>query len=287
MSVKRKSETSNRWRHRIHEIIFEADTFEGKLFDIILLLMILCSIIAVSWESLPNLDLRTKHRLYIIEWILTIFFTIEYILRLYSVNKPLQYAKSFFGVVDLLAIIPTYLSIFIVGTHSLVILRALRLLRLFRIFKMVHYLNQGNIILKSLRASLPKLTVFAYFVVVMVCIFGAVMYLIEGSSNKEFDSIPRSIYWAIVTITTVGYGDIAPHTAFGQFLSAILMIMGYAVIAVPTGIVSSDIINESHKKTEEEISTQSCMHCCKEGHDSDALYCKFCGELINGPITTE
>ncbi len=275
------SESINKWKRRIHQIIFEADTFEGKLFDIILLFMILASIIAVSWESLPHLDPRTKRILYTIEWILTIFFTIEYILRLISVHKAIQYAKSFYGIIDLLAILPTYLSIIFVGSHSLLVIRALRLLRLFRIFKMVHYLNQGEILIKSLKASLAKLTVFVYFVVVVVCIFGAVMYLVEGSSNEEFDSIPRSIYWAIVTVTTVGYGDIAPHSALGQFLSAILMILGYAVIAVPAGIISSEVLKEHKTKKLSQISTQACRYCSLEGHDTDADFCKYCGEPLH------
>ena len=244
--------------------------------------MILVSIIAVSWESLPDLAPKTKQILYRLEWVLTIFFTIEYILRLGSVHKPLEYAKSFYGVIDLLAILPTYLSIFFAGTNSLLVIRGLRLLRLFRIFKMVAYLNQGEILIKSLKSSMAKLTVFVYFVVVVVCIFGAVMYLVEGGSNPQFDSIPRSIYWAIVTITTVGYGDISPLTPLGQFLSAVLMIMGYAVIAVPAGIISSEVIKEHKGKSEKQITTQACQFCSLEGHDVDAVYCKYCGEPIHG-----
>ena len=269
------------WRGRIHEIIFEADTFEGKFFDVVLLIMILISIVAVSIESIPTIDIDTKRFLYILELVLTGFFTVEYILRLISVHKAKVYATSFYGIIDLLAILPTYLSIFIVGTNSLLVIRALRLLRLFRIFKMVQYLNQGELLIKSLKSSIIKLTVFVYFVIVMVCIFGAVMYLIEGSSNDEFDSIPRSIYWAVVTITTVGYGDIAPHTPLGQFISAILMVMGYAVIAVPAGIISSEVIKEQRDKKKEEISTQACRYCSHEGHDADAIYCKHCGQQLN------
>ena len=273
-------------RSRIHEIIFEADTLEGKMFDILLLAMILISIVAVSWESLPNLNPSTKQNLYIIEWILTVFFTVEYVLRIISVKKPWKYITSFYGIVDLLSILPTYLSILIPGSNTFLVIRSLRLLRLFRVFKMVHFLDQGNILVRSIRTSLPKMTVFIYFVLVMVCIFGATMYVVEGPQNEGFDSIPRSIYQAIVTITTVGYGDIAPQTALGQFLSAILMIVGYAVIAVPTGIVSAEFVNTYKEKRriyikEQNFSTQACRHCSLEGHDEDALYCKYCGEKIH------
>ncbi len=279
------------WREKLHEIIFEADTFEGKAFDVVLLFAIFLSIIAVCWESLPNLDGRTKSYLYAIEWVFTIFFTIEYIIRLITVKKPWKYATSFYGVIDLLSIIPTFLSLVIVGTNSLLILRALRLLRLFRIFKMVPYLDQGNIIIKSVRASMPKLIVFVSFIMIIVCISGAVMYLVEGSTNEDFDSIPRSIYWAIVTVTTVGFGDITPQTALGQFLSAILMIIGYAVIAVPTGIVSAEIVKggSTHDDEPHEYSTQTCRYCSLEGHDTDAVHCKFCGEFLHAedePVTT-
>ena len=231
-------------KNKIHEIIFEADTVKGKLFDVVLLVMIVLSIIAVCWESLPGLNSSVKSFLYVVEWILTIFFTVEYAMRLYSVHRPMKYATSFFGIIDLLSIIPTYLSIFFVGSQSLVVLRALRLLRIFRIFKMAKYLSQGALIMDSIKASMAKLTVFVYFVLVMVCVFGSIMYFVEGSANPEFDSIPRSIYWAIVTLTTVGFGDITPTTWLGQFLSAILMIAGYAVIAVPTGIVGAGFIKE-------------------------------------------
>ena len=281
MSDEHLTPRTSSWRAKVFEIIFEADTLEGKIFDIVLLIMIALSIVAVSWESLPNLDTHTKDLLYHAEWVLTIFFTGEYILRLMTVKKPSAYATSFYGIIDLMAILPTYLSLFFVGTNSLLVIRALRLLRLFRIFKMVHYLDQGDILVKSLKASFARLTVFVYFVVVMVCVFGAVMYLIEGSQNSEFDSIPRSIYWAIVTITTVGYGDIHPITAFGQFLSAILMITGYAVIAVPAGIISSEVLKEHRSKSAKEITTQTCMNCSLEGHDQDAVYCKFCGHPIH------
>jgi len=262
----------------LHEVIFEADTPEGKLFDIVLLIMIVLSVIAVCVETIPSISPRAIDLLHIFEWIFTAFFTIEYILRLYTVYKPWKYATSFYGIIDLLAILPAYLSLILAGTHSLMVIRAIRLLRVFRIFKMASFLSQGNVIIKSLRSSMAKIAVFLYFVLLIVCIFGAVMYLVEGGTNPSFDSIPRSIYWSIVTLTTVGYGDIAPSTAMGQFLSSVLMIVGYAVIAVPTGIVSSEIIKSS-KSTK--LNTQSCRYCSKEGHDNDAEFCKYCGEPLH------
>lgn len=263
----------------LHEVIFEADTPKGKLFDVVLLIMIVLSVIAVCVETVPTISESSKSFLSILEWMFTAFFTVEYILRLYTVYKPWKYATSFYGIIDLLAILPAYLGLIAAGTHSLMVIRAIRLLRVFRIFKMASFLSQGNVIIKSLRSSLAKITVFLYFVILIVCIFGAIMYLVEGGSNPSFDSIPRSIYWSIVTLTTVGYGDIAPSTALGQFLSSILMIVGYAVIAVPTGIVSSEIIKNS--STPDNLNTQSCRYCSKEGHDDDADYCKYCGEHLH------
>ncbi len=262
----------------IHTIIFEADTPAGKRFDISLLIFIVLSILLVNLESVPSINSNYGHVLYTMEWILTIFFTVEYILRIYCSLKPKNYIFSLYGIIDLLAILPTYLSIFIVGTNSLIIIRALRLLRVFRIFKMVGFMNQGSFIINALKASRDKIFIFLFFIFVMVNIVGSIMYLVEGGSNSGFDSIPRSIYWAIVTMTTVGYGDISPVTEFGQFIAAVVMIMGYAVIAVPTGIVSSEMVRGKKK---EDISTQVCMNCGKEGHDVDATYCKYCGSSID------
>ncbi|MEL6123936.1 MAG: ion transporter, partial [Bacteroidota bacterium] len=226
-----------------------------------------------------GLSSEWKATLYVVEWLFTIIFTVEYVLRLLTVRRPMKYALSFYGIIDLLAILPTYLSLLVVGTNSLMVIRAIRLLRVFRIFKMAGYMNQGEIIVRSLRSSGQKITVFMYFIILMVCIFGAIMYLVEGGRNESFDSIPRSIYWAIVTLTTVGFGDITPQTSVGQFLSAILMIMGYAVIAVPTGIVSTELLRQELRV--DQISTQSCTYCAREGHDADAVYCKYCGEQLN------
>jgi len=264
----------------LHEIIFEADTFSGKLFDIILLILIALSIVVVMLESVQSFDLHYHQIFIIIEWSLTILFTIEYFFRIYSVHRPLKYMTSFFGIVDLLAILPTFLSLIFVGTQYLLVIRALRLLRMFRIFKLGNHVSQGKIITKSIKASIPKITVFLYFVILVVIIFGSIIYLIEGKTNQNFDNIPRSVYWAIVTLTTVGYGDIAPVTPLGQFLASIVMILGYAVIAVPTGIVSAEIVQNT--KIKGHIShTQSCRFCGKEGHDNDAEFCKYCGQKLN------
>jgi len=264
-------------KEKIHEIIFEADTPMGKAFDIFLMGMIIASIIVVMLESVGALQEKYQTTFYILEWIFTIFFTIEYALRLYCVYSPLKYAKSFYGIIDVLAVLPTYLSLIIPGSQSLMVIRALRLFRVFRIFKLAHFLKEGHIIVSALRASRAKITVFLVFILLIVMIMGSLMYLIESGQNSGFTSIPRSIYWAIVTLTTVGYGDIAPQTAGGQFVAAVIMIMGYVVIAVPTGIVSSELLN--HKELQH--NTQACRYCGEEGHDDDAEYCKYCGEKLN------
>jgi voltage-gated potassium channel len=264
-------------RIKLHEIIFEADTKAGKLFDEILLGFILLSIITVMLETIPNISPRLVTIYHVLEWIFTIIFTIEYFTRIYIVKKPINYITSFYGIIDLLAILPTYLSLVFAGTQSLIIIRAIRLLRVFRIFKMVSYLHQGKVILVALRSSAIKIAVFLLFVLILVSIFGSVMYLVEGSSNEKFDSIPRSVYWAIVTITTVGYGDISPTTVLGQFLSSLLMLLGYAIIAVPTGIVTGEML--IRRKT---ISnTQTCRNCSKDDHDDNAVFCKHCGEELH------
>lgn len=277
MSKKNTNSTFNPRKEKIHEIIFEADTPLGRLFDLALLFFILASILVVMLESVTHIDARFHNLFLVLEWIFTIFFTCEYLLRIYCVYSPQKYIFSFFGIVDLLAIIPTYLEFFVAGTHYLVVVRALRILRVFRILKLVSFLKEGHIIISSLKASRDKIAVFLIFVLTMVTILGSVMYIVEGGENSGFTSIPRSIYWAIVTLTTVGYGDIAPSTAFGQFLAAIVMILGYAVIAVPTGIVSAELINNTKIST----NTQACRFCAKDGHDDDAKHCKYCGEILN------
>ena len=268
-------------KERLHEIIFEADTPSGRLFDIILLVLIVLSIITVMLESSEEWAARYGELFKILEWSFTILFTIEYFLRIYSVHHPRKYITSFFGVIDLLAILPTYLSYFFVGTQYLLVVRGLRLLRVFRIFKLGQFMKEGQIIVSALRDSRAKITVFLFFVVVLVIIIGSVMYLVEGMvDNPGFSSIPRAIYWAIVTLTTVGYGDIIPQTNLGQFLSAIVMIIGYAIIAVPTGIVTGEVIRNANKSAHQ-LNTQACRYCGREGHDDDALYCKYCGERLN------
>lgn len=265
-------------KERIHEIIFEADTPLGKLFDIILLGAIIASVIVVILESVQEYHDRFGLLFKILEWIFTVLFTAEYVFRLYCVYRPIKYAKSFYGIIDLLSILPTYLGLLIAGAESLMVIRALRLLRVFRIFKLGNYMSQGEYIVSALKASRPKITIFLIFIVLCVSIIGSAMYLIEGGQeNTGFTNIPQGIYWAIVTLTTVGYGDITPVTEIGRFLSAIVMILGYAVIAVPTGIVSGEIINQTKVKH----NTQACRFCANEGHDDDALYCKYCGELLN------
>jgi voltage-gated potassium channel len=271
-----KESTNEQLKAKIHEVIFEADSPLGKKFDVWLMIFIVASVIVVMLETVGDLGERFHFLFYTLEWIFTIFFTIEYILRLYCVFKPIKYATSFFGVIDLLAILPTYVSLFVAGTQYLIVIRALRLLRVFRIFKMIGFVSQGQVILKALQASRQKIAVFLFFILLMVTILGSIMYLVEGGRESGFDSIPRAIYWAIVTLTTVGYGDISPTTSLGQFFAAIVMIMGYSVIAVPTGIVSAEFI----RSVNENANTQSCRYCTKEGHDDDAEYCKYCGESL-------
>ncbi len=274
--------TPNPTKEKIHEIIFEADTPQGKTFDVILMIIILLSVVVVMLESVSSYEAQYGKLFFILEWVFTIFFSIEYGLRLYCVYNPRKYATSFFGIIDLLAIIPTFLSLIITGTQYLIVIRALRLLRIFRIFKLVKFLNEGNIIVKALIASRAKILVFMLFILLLVTILGSVMYLIEAEYNEKFDSIPRSIYWAIVTLTTVGYGDISPSTSFGQFVAAFVMLLGYAVIAVPTGIVSAEIARSAGTiKTITALNTQACRYCSREGHDDDATHCKYCGELLN------
>lgn len=267
------------WRHRLHEIIFEADTPLGKAFDVSLLVLIIFSVILVMLESVADLNTQYGTWFKVAEWAITIFFTLEYVLRLLCVYRPTRYALSFFGLVDLLSILPSYLAI-VLGVNSyLSSVRALRLIRVFRIFKLAKFLDESNSLMAALKASRAKITVFLTFISIMVIVIGSVMYVIEGGPDSSFTSIPRSIYWAIVTLTTVGYGDIAPATNLGQFLAAIVMILGYGVLAVPTGIVSAELVNVENKK--EETTTQACKACLREGHDVDAVHCKYCGEVLN------
>lgn len=269
------------WQLKVHEIIFEADTRAGRLFDLGLLVAILLSIVVVMLESVNFIFDEYGTILVSIEWILTGLFTIEYILRILSIGKPIYYIFSFYGIVDLLAILPSYLGIWIGGSQTLAVVRALRFLRIFRILKLGKYIDSGNIILTALKNSRHKITVFMFAVLTIVMIIGSLMFLIEGQQEDTgFTSIPRSVYWAIVTLTTVGYGDISPQTALGQTLASILMIMGYAIIAVPTGIMTSEMIT-SQKNTTTPIQSRCCANCELEVQDEDARFCKHCGAKLD------
>jgi voltage-gated potassium channel len=263
------------WCFKIHEIIFEADTQQGKIFDLSLIITIIFSVLVVMLDSIAVINKQYGNILYIIEWIFTALFTTEYILRLISVGKPVKYATSFFGIVDLLAILPTYFSLLLPGSQYFLVIRVLRLLRIFRVFKLVKYVGEARSLRQALKASKRKIIVFVYTVLIVVVIFGSLMYVIEGEENG-FTSIPRSIYWSIVTLTTVGYGDISPVTPLGQALAAIIMILGYGIIAVPTGIITAQMTFTAGRK----ISTQACLECSAEGHDSDAKFCKYCGARL-------
>ena len=259
------------WRVRLHEVIFEADTRAGRAFDVGLLVAILVSVGAVMLESVA--DVRREHGavLRAVEWSLTAAFTLEYVLRLVAVDRPARYARSFFGLMDLVAIVPTYLALVVPEAHSLMVIRAVRLLRIFRILKLAQFLGEAQLLVLALQASRRKITVFLGGIVTIVMIVGTLMYVIEGEEHG-FTSIPTSMYWAVVTMTTVGYGDIAPRTAVGQLLAALLMILGYGIIAVPTGIVSVELANAGRA-----VSRQACPSCGGEGHDIDARHCKYCG----------
>lgn len=273
MSRTEKS-TLKPWQIKLHEVIFEADTRTGKWFDIMLLWAILLSVAAVMLESVESINQAYGEELRIIEWSFTFLFTIEYIARILTVGKPLKYIFSFYGVIDLISIIPTYLGLFVSGSHTLSVIRSIRLLRVFRILKLVQFISEANVLLKALKASRAKIVVFLFAVLSLTFILGTIMYLIE-SPEAGFTSIPRSIYWAIVTLTTVGYGDIAPQTVLGQTLASLIMIIGYAIIAVPTGIVGAEIA-----KTNTATNTQSCPQCSLEGHEDDAKHCKHCGSRL-------
>ncbi len=265
------------WQRRMHEVIFEADTTAGKAFDVVLLIVILLSVIVVMLDSVQTINREYRQPLMIAEWAITILFTIEYIARLACIGRPMRYVFSFYGIVDLLAVVPTYLSVFISGSQSLVVIRALRLVRIFRVFKLTRYLSEVRALLTALRETRERITVFLVFILTVIVIIGSVMYLVEGTQpDTGFTSIPRSIYWAIVTMTTVGYGDIAPQTVLGQVLAAAVMILGYAIIIVPIGVFSAEMVAATHRG----VSTQVCPNCAAEGHDLDAVYCKYCGARL-------
>ena len=261
-------------REKLYDIIFKSDTPAGKGFDIMLIICILLSVSVVFLDSVDYYHNKYADLFYIMEWIFTILFTIEYLLRIFCIKKPLLYIKSFFGVIDLLSIIPTYISIFLPATRYLSVIRILRVLRIFRILKLILYIGEANLLLDAVISSRRKILVFMFFIFTLVTIIGSVMYLVEGEANG-FTSIPRSIYWAVVTITTVGYGDISPKTPFGQLIASFSMVIGYATIAVPTGIISAEYSSMKHK-----YNNTVCPDCGNEDHEDDAKCCKDCGAKL-------
>ena len=272
------------WREKLRVIIFEADTPAGKAFDVALLVAIVISVSAVMAESVASIRAQHGPGLVLTEWIFTLLFTAEYVLRLLSVRRPGRYARSFFGVVDVLAIAPTYLSLVVPGAESLLVIRGLRLLRVFRVFKLGRFLGEASLLTRALVSSRHKVIVFLGTVLILVTILGAAMYLIEGEENG-FTSVPTGVYWAIVTMTTVGYGDITPVTLVGKTLAAMVMVLGYSVIAVPTGIVTAEIV-ESAVAHSSRVSTRCCPECMSERHLADARFCGKCGASLS-EITPE
>jgi len=259
----------------MYEVIFEADTRAGKWFDIALIICIVVSVITVMLNSVGSIRDNIGPLLHMIEWVITILFTIEYIFRLICVGRAIRYARSFYGIIDLIAILPTYLALVIPNAQGLLVIRVLRVLRIFRVLKLTEYIGEARLLGKALRASARKIVVFLLTVLTLVTVLGSVMYLIEGGEGG-FSSIPQSVYWAIVTLTTVGYGDIAPQSPAGQALASVVMILGYSIIAIPTGIVSVEL----HQAFKQNVTTQSCPQCLAEGHDPDATNCKFCGAKL-------
>lgn len=276
MAQENKTKIKRSWRDALYEVVFESDTTPGRIFDLTLLWSILISVSVVLLDSIESVRIRHGNLFYSIEWFFTIIFSIEYTLRLISVKRPLKYALSFLGIIDLLAIIPTYFSLIFPGSQYLLVIRVLRLLRVFRVLKLTHFLFEASILRNALKASRNKIIVFLSTVLTIVVIIGSMMYVVEGP-QYGFTNIPTSIYWAIVTMTTVGYGDISPHTAPGKFIASVIMIIGYAIIAVPTGIVTVELSEAAKKK---EVTTQVCPNCLSSGHDKDAVYCKYCGHAL-------
>lgn len=263
------------WRDTLYRVIFEADTPTGKLFDIVLVLSIIVSVLAVMLDSVGFIHARWEKELVFLEWLFTIVFTLEYLARLISAHKPTAYVFSFMGMVDLLSTLPSYIGLFLSGGSYAMALRLLRLLRIFRVLKLSYYLEESHVMARALAASRRKLLVFLLSILTLVMILGTIMFTVEGPENG-YTSIPESIYWAIVTLTTVGYGDIAPKTALGQGIASMVMILGYAIIAVPTGIVTAEL-----SRVQRDLNLViACPRCMLEGHDHDAAYCRRCGEHL-------
>lgn len=274
MKAEVKERPPEGWRARIYEIVFEAETRAGKAFDITLIWLIVMSVLVVILESVKSVREDYGQLIFLVEWFFTLLFTLEYLMRLISVRRPVLYIFSFYGLIDLLAIIPTYISLFVPGTQYLLTIRILRLLRIFRILKLTEYISEAKVITSALSASRRKISVFLLGVVSIVIVVGSLMYVVEGEENG-FTDIPTSIYWAIVTLTTVGYGDLSPKTAFGKTLASIVMILGYGIIAVPTGIVTAELT-----RSNKPVSTQVCPECHTQEHDADAVFCKFCSTKL-------
>ncbi len=262
-------------KRAIHKVVFKADSVAGRAFDLGVMSMILLSVLVVMLDSIASLQAPWGRVFFWTEWGFTLFFTLEYLLRLYSAKKPLQYAFSFFGVIDLLAILPSYLSLLAPGSQYLLVVRTLRTLRIFRVLKLTFYVKEAQSLSAAVGRSLGKIIIFLSFIVILVIILGSLMYLVEGSENG-FTSIPRSMYWAIVTLTTVGYGDISPKTNLGQFLASLVMLMGYAILAVPTGIVTAELSKGTQAST-----NQPCTACGKKDLEADSKYCRYCGTLLS------
>lgn len=264
-------------KEKLYVIIFESDTPKGKLFDVFLIAFIILSVLVVILESVVTFSDRFKLVLQVMEYVFTAFFTFEYLVRIYCSPRPRKYIFSFFGIVDLLATLPLYLGFIFTSARYLLVIRTFRLIRVFRVFKLFNFLEEGNLLLISLRLSSRKIFVFFFFVLILVISIGTIMYMIEGTQpDTAFNNIPNCIYWAIVTMTTVGYGDITPVTPVGRFISACVMLIGYTIIAVPTGIVSATMIKEHKRRSE-----LRCPHCYRSGHEEDAQFCRYCGGKLN------
>ena len=263
-------------RHRTYAVIFGHDTRPGRLFDVVLIAIILASVTVTMLESVASMREEYGSLLRGAEWVFTVLFSVEYATRLWCVGRPLTYAKSPLGLIDLLAVLPTYVSVLLPGGQVLTVVRILRVLRVFRILKLAHFVGEAGVLVRALRASRYKITIFVLTVVTISVIVGSLMYLIEGPSNG-FTSIPRGVYWGIVTLTTVGFGDITPQTPWGQALASMVMIMGYGIIAVPTGIVTAELVYSARSQAGSE-----CPGCERRGHDPDALHCKWCGTRFSG-----
>ncbi len=274
-----------RQHHRriLNNVIFGYETLAGRRFDLALIVLILLSVLAVMLDSVAAIHDRFHSQLLVVEWIFTVIFTVEYLLRLYCTTRIRKYAFSFFGLVDLCTILPTYLALFFPGANYLTSVRILRVMRIFRILKLMRFIGEANILIRALMMSRRKILIFVLFVLTLNVVFGALMYVVEGPAHG-FTSIPVGVYWSIVTVTTVGYGDISPGTALGQFIASLSMLTGYAIIAVPTGIVSSELMSEFQNKSKSEgyDFTLVCTQCQRKGHERDADYCKRCGTRLAG-----